>query len=212
MDKKEKRVPEVVIRRMPRYYRYLNELSKNGQQRISSSMLSKKMGVTASQIRQDFSYFGGFGQQGYGYNIKYVMEEIESLFGVVSAYKAIIVGAGNLGHALANYQGIKNRKVSILAMFDVSQDKIGKDISGIPTLDMSEMDNFVRENNIDIAILTLPKDNVESVVERLKECGIKGFWNFTSVELETDNNVSVENVHLTDSLMTLMYKINDQTE
>ena len=97
-------------------------------------------------------------------------------------------------------------------MFDVSQDKIGKDISGIPTLDMSEMDNFVRENNIDIAILTLPKDNVESVVERLKECGIKGFWNFTSVELETDNNVSVENVHLTDSLMTLMYKINDQTE
>ena len=212
LDKKEKKVPEVVIRRMPRYYRYLKELSNNGQLRISSSALAKKMGVTASQIRQDFSYFGGFGQQGYGYNISYVTEEIENFFGVVSDFKAIIVGAGNLGHALANYQGIINRRVSILAMFDVSKDKIGKNISQIPIYSMDEMDAFVKENNIDIAILTLPKDNVIGVFNRLKDCGIKGFWNFTAMELETEDSVPVENVHLTDSLMTLAYKINNQTD
>lgn len=206
----KKKVPEVVIRRLPRYYRYLNELSKSGQMRISSSALSKKMGVTASQIRQDFSYFGGFGQQGYGYNVKYVMEEIERLFGVVAGYKAIIVGAGNLGHALANYQGMKNRGVKILAMFDVSSEKIGQVVSGAPVKHLDEMDGFVRNNQVDIAVLTLPKDNVPDVVSRLKDCGIKGFWNFTSVELETDSGVSVENVHLTDSLMTLGYKINNQ--
>jgi len=210
LDKKEKKVPEVVIRRMPRYYRYLKELLKSGQTRISSGALSKKMGVTASQIRQDFSYFGGFGQQGYGYNIEYVTEEIETLFGVVSEFKAIIIGAGNLGHALVNYQGIINRRVSIVAMFDVSTDKIGTSISGVPVLSMSEMDRFTRENCVDIAILTLPKDDVSDVVDRLKRCGIKGFWNFTSVELETDEDVSVENVHLTDSIMTLAYKINNQ--
>lgn len=212
MDKKEKKVPEVVIRRMPRYYRYLKELSNNGQMRISSSALAKKMGVTASQIRQDFSYFGGFGQQGYGYNISHVTEEIENLFGVVSDFKAIIVGAGNLGHALANYQGIINRRVSILAMFDVSEEKIGRSISKIPIYAMDEMETFAKENNIDIAILTLPKDNVIDVVNRLKGCGIKGFWNFTAMELETEEGVSVENVHLTDSLMTLAYKINNKTD
>lgn len=212
MEKKYKKVPEVVIRRMPRYYRYLKELSNNGQMRISSSALAKKMGVTASQIRQDFSYFGGFGQQGYGYNISHVTEEIENLFGVVSDFKAIIVGAGNLGHALANYQGIINRRVSILAMFDVSEEKIGRSISKIPIYAMDEMETFAKENNIDIAILTLPKDNVIDVVNRLKGCGIKGFWNFTAMELETEEGVSVENVHLTDSLMTLAYKINNKTD
>lgn len=212
MDKKNKKVPEVVIRRMPRYYRYLKELLKNGQLRISSSALSKKMGVTASQIRQDFSYFGGFGQQGYGYNIHYVTDEIEKLFGVVREFKAIIVGAGHLGHALANYQGIFNRRVEILAMFDVNPDIIGTSVSGMPIMKMDDLESFVREREVDIAILTLPKDNVCAVVDGLKSCGIKGFWNFTSVELETDSNVSVENVHLTDSLMTLAYKINNQTD
>lgn len=210
MEKREKKVPEVVIRRLPRYYRYLNELNKSGQMRISSGALSKKMGVTASQIRQDFSYFGGFGQQGYGYNVKYVMEEIESLFGVVAGYKAIIVGAGNLGHALANYQGIKNRGVKILAMFDISNEKIGQSVSNIPVKHIDEMDVFVRNNQVDIAILTLPRDSVLDAVDHLKDCGIKGFWNFTSVELDTSSNVSVENVHLTDSLMTLGYKIKNQ--
>ncbi len=160
MQKKEKKVPEVVIRRLPRYYRYLKELNKNGKMRISSGALSKEMGVTASQIRQDFSYFGGFGQQGYGYNIQYVTEEIENLFGITKGHSAVIVGAGNLGRALANYQGIKNRGVTIYAMFDISADKIGKDVSGIPVMHMDEMEAFVRENKIDIAILTLPKDNV----------------------------------------------------
>lgn len=208
----KKKVPEVVIRRLPRYYRYLNELNKSGQTRISSSALGKKMGVTASQIRQDFSYFGGFGQQGYGYNVRYVIEEIERLFGVLAEFKAIIVGAGNLGHALANYQGVKNRGVKILAMFDVSPDKIGQDGKEIPVKHIDEMEKFVRENQVDFAILTLPKDNVHGVVDTLKECGVRGFWNFTAVELETDGDVSVENVHLTDSLMTLGYKINNLSE
>lgn len=207
MQKKEKKVPEVVIRRLPRYYRYLKELNKNGKMRISSGALSKEMGVTASQIRQDFSYFGGFGQQGYGYNIQYVTEEIENLFGITKGHSAVIVGAGNLGRALANYQGIKNRGVTIYAMFDISADKIGKDVSGIPVMHMDEMENFVRENKIDIAILTLPKDNVASVAECLKNCGIKGFWNFTAVELDMPEPIVTENVHLTDSLMTLSYKI-----
>ncbi|MBE7016115.1 MAG: redox-sensing transcriptional repressor Rex [Ruminococcaceae bacterium] len=207
MQKKDKKVPEVVIRRLPRYYRYLKELNKNGKMRISSGALSKEMGVTASQIRQDFSYFGGFGQQGYGYNIQYVTEEIENLFGVTKGHSAVIIGAGNLGRALANYQGIKNRGVTISAMFDISPEKIGKDVSGIPVMPMDKMEDFVRENKTDIAILTLPKDNVTSVAERLKNCGIKGFWNFTSVELEMPEPVMIENVHLTDSLMTLAYKI-----
>lgn len=212
MQKKDKKVPEVVIRRLPRYYRYLKELSRNGKMRISSGALSKEMGVTASQIRQDFSYFGGFGQQGYGYNIQYVTEEIENLFGVTKGHSAVVVGAGNLGRALANYQGIKNRGVTICAMFDISIDKIGHDVSGIPVMSMYEMDEFVRENNIDIAILTLPKDNVASVAERLKNCGIKGFWNFTAVELDMPEPIVTENVHLTDSLMTLSYKISTEID
>lgn len=212
LDKKERKVPEVVIRRMPRYYRYLKELSKNGQQRISSGALAKKMGVTASQIRQDFSYFGGFGQQGYGYNIDFVTEEIENLFGVVSEFKAIIVGAGNMGHALANYQGIINRKVKILAMFDVNKSIIGTKISDIPVMDIKDMQNFVEEKGIEIAMLTLPKENVKAAVDILKASGIKGFWNFTSMELGMNDDISVENVHLTDSLMTLCYKINNHND
>ena len=170
------------------------------------------MDVTASQIRQDLNYFGGFGQQGYGYSVEHLHHEIGKLLGVNSGHKTIIVGAGNLGHALANYQGIINRRVSILAMFDVSADKIGKSISNIPILSMDEMDTFVKENNIDIAILTLPRDNVVGVFNRLKDCGIKGFWNFTAMELDTEEGVPVENVHLTDSLMTLAYKVNNQTD
>ncbi|MBR5809010.1 MAG: redox-sensing transcriptional repressor Rex [Clostridia bacterium] len=208
----KRKVPEVVIRRLPRYYRYLSELDRNGKTRISSTALSEKMGVTASQIRQDFNYFGGFGQQGYGYNVKYLLNEIEELFGTSNGYKAIIVGAGHLGHALANYGAMKRRGFDIMGMFDVDPEKIGKDCNGIKIMDMKNIESFIRENEIDIAVLTLPKTVIEDVADDLVEYGIKGLWNFAYVELKTKKPVPVENVHLTDSLMTLAFKINQKIE
>ncbi len=212
LENKEKRVPEVVIRRLPRYYRYLSDLHKSGKTRISSNALSEKMGVTASQIRQDFNYFGGFGQQGYGYNVKYLLNEIEGIFGLENGYKAIIVGAGHLGHALANYQGIKNRGFEIVGMFDVDEAKIGKEINGIKIMDMKDVKDFIAEKDVDIAMLTLPKSVIEDVADSLVEYGIKGLWNFAYVELKTKKPVPVENVHLTDSLMTLAFKIEQKIE
>ena len=208
----KKKVPEVVIRRLPRYYRYLSELDKNGKTRISSTALSEKMGVTASQIRQDFNYFGGFGQQGYGYNVKYLLNEIEELFGTSAGYKTIIVGAGHLGHALANYGAMKRRGFDIMGMFDIDPKKIGGECNGIKIMDMKDVETFIRENDIDIAMLTLPKDAIEDIANDLVEYGIKGLWNFAYVELKTKKPVPVENVHLTDSLMTLAFKINQNIE
>lgn len=212
MDNKEKKVPEVVIRRLPRYYRYLSDLDKNGKTRISSNALSEKMGVTASQIRQDFNYFGGFGQQGYGYNVKYLLNEIQAIFGMEKGYKTIIVGAGHLGHALANYSGIQNRGFKIVGMFDIDEEKIGKEINGIKIMDMKCLKSFIAENDVDIAMLTLPKSVIEEVADELVEYGIKGLWNFAYVELKTKKPVPVENVHLTDSLMTLAFKIEQKIE
>ena len=208
----KKKVPEVVIRRLPRYYRYLSELDKNGKTRISSTALSEKMGVTASQIRQDFNYFGGFGQQGYGYNVKYLLNEIEELLGTSTGYKTIIVGAGHLGHALANYGAMKRRGFDIMGMFDVDPKKIGGECNGIKIMDMKDVETFIRENDIDIAMLTLPKDAIEDIANDLVEYGVKGLWNFAYVELKTKKPVPVENVHLTDSLMTLAFKINQNIE
>ena len=208
MDTSEKKVPEVVIKRLPRYYRYLDELAKEGKTRISSTALSKKMGVTASQIRQDFNYFGGFGQQGYGYNVQYLLEELKKLLGISKGYKTVIVGAGNLGSAIANYGGLKKRGFKLLGIFDKDADKIGKCVGGVKISDISDAGRFVRENKIDVAILTLPKNETEKIADMLAESGIKGFWNFSYAELKSRDSVFVENVHLTDSLMTLSFKIN----
>ncbi|MDD6214842.1 MAG: redox-sensing transcriptional repressor Rex [Firmicutes bacterium] len=212
MENKGRKVPEVVIRRLPRYYRYLAELDRSGKTRISSNALSEKMGVTASQIRQDFNYFGGFGQQGYGYNVKSLLKEISQIFGINDGYKAIIVGAGHLGHALANYSGIQKRGFSIVGVFDIDKKKIGQDYNGITVRDMSEAEAFIKENDIDIAILTLPKNAIGEVADKLVEYGIKGLWNFAYVELKTKKPVPIENVHLTDSLMTLSFKIKQKSE
>ncbi|MCR4718142.1 MAG: redox-sensing transcriptional repressor Rex [Firmicutes bacterium] len=208
----EKKVPEVVIKRLPRYYRYLDELYKEGKTRISSTALSKKMGVTASQIRQDFNYFGGFGQQGYGYNVQYLLEELKKLLGIANGYKTIIVGAGNLGSAIANYAGLKKRGFKLLGIFDNDEKKIGKTVGELKISDISDVGRFVRENKIDIAILTLPKAATEKIADMLADSGIKGFWNFSYTELKNRNSVFVENVHLTDSLMTLSFKINQNEE
>ena len=207
---KKKNVPAVVIKRLPRYYRYLAELKKQGISRISSGALSEKMNVTASQIRQDFNYFGGFGQQGYGYNVEYLYREIGNILGLHEGYKTIIVGAGHLGHALANHRTFEKRGFKLCAIFDSNADIIGEHINGIEIFPDECMEEYVRENDIDIAILTLPKDAVQNIADKLVDAGIKGLWNFSYAELKTKKPIAVENVHLSDSLMTLSYNLTEK--
>jgi len=201
-----------VIRRLPRYYRYLGEPLENGIKRISSKELSERMGVTASQIRQDLNNFGGFGQQGYGYNVEYLYKEIAKILGLDNKYKVIIVGVGNLGQALANYVKFEERGFVLCGLFDVNPRLIGMTIRGIEVKDMDEMEAFVKENKIDIAYLTLPKSKVRKVAEDLASWGVKGLWNFSPVDLDLSSDVIVEDVHLSDSLMTLSYRINRQMQ
>ncbi len=202
------RVSPAVIKRLPRYFRYLRELLNNDILRISSGELSKMMHVTASQIRQDFNCFGGFGQQGYGYNVKYLYGKIGEILGVHKNFNAIIVGSGNLGSALASSPIFQKRGVKLTALFDCSADVIGKTISGYTVRSMDELDVYVKENPVDIAVLTLPKEAVRDAADHLAELGIKGLWNFASTELEpVHKGVVVENVHMGDSLMTLCYEL-----
>ena len=207
MINNEKQVPAVVIKRLPRYYRYLSELLKLDIKRISSGDLSKKMNVTASQIRQDFNYFGGFGQQGYGYNVEYLHNAIGEILGLNNENRAIVVGAGNLGRALANHDAFERRGFKIIALFDISPDVCGKEINGKKVLPLDELEGFVTENNINIGILTVPSSSVKETANRLIKAGIQGMLNFGYTELESDFGVPVENVHLSDALMTLSYTL-----
>lgn len=207
----EKRgVPLVVVKRLPRYYRYLGDLLRNGITRISSSDLSRRMGVTASQIRQDFNCFGGFGQQGYGYNVETLYREIGDILGLSSGYKTIIVGAGHLGHALANHTNFAKRGFDLVGIFDNDRDIEGQVINWLPVRPMEELEAFCKERQVDIAILALPKSAIPEVVPRLVAVGIKGLWNFSYTELDVPDDVAVENVHLSESLMTLSYKITEK--
>ena len=206
-----KKVPDVVIRRLPRYYRYLGELLKLGEKRISSGLLSEKMNVTASQIRQDFNYFGGFGQQGYGYNVEFLHKEIGNILGLNDGYNAIIVGAGHLGHALANHNTFAKRGFRILALFDSDREKTGGIINGMPILHTDFLESYIKDNDVKIAILAVPKAATAEVADKLIECGIEGLCNFSYVELKS-KKVAVENVHFADSLMTLAYKIRQNSE
>jgi redox-sensing transcriptional repressor len=207
MEINQRKVPEVVIKRLPRYYRYLSELLEKGMYRISSNALSELMGVTASQIRQDLNCFGGFGQQGYGYNIKLLKEEIGNILGLNDGDKMIILGAGNLGRALANHDTFEKRGFKLVGIFDIDEKIIGTRICGIDVMPSDSMYEFIRENNVDIAILALPHSAVHSAVQELIKSGIKGILNFSYSELELPDNIPVENVHLSDSLMTLSYRI-----
>lgn len=204
---KEKNVSPVVIKRLPRYYRYLGELLKKGVLRISSKDLSTLMGVTASQIRQDLNCFGGFGQQGYGYNVEQLHGEIGSILGLDRGFKTIIVGAGNLGKALAKHSNFRKRGFNLIGIFDADESIVGKEINGIAVQSPDDMVDFVKEYNPDIAILALPKSAVEHEANRLVALGVKGIWNFSYGELHLPDGVAVENVHLSDSLMTLSYKL-----
>lgn len=207
-DSVKSRVSPAVIKRLPRYYRYLRELLQNDILRISSGELSKLMHVTASQIRQDLNCFGGFGQQGYGYNVKYLYGKIGEILGVTQNYTAIIIGAGNLGSALAASPIFERRGVKLTALFDNNPEVIGKNISGYTVKSIDELEAYVSENTVNIAVLTLTKDAVRGTAERLAELGIKGLWNFASTELDLGHKgVVVRNVHMGDSLMTLCYEL-----
>jgi len=201
----QKEISQAVISRLPRYYRYLGELRDDGVERISSQELSKKMHVTASQIRQDLNHFGGFGQQGYGYNVEYLFVEIAKILGLDKQHNLIIIGAGNLGQALLNYNNFARRGFIFRGIFDQNPDLHGMKIKDLEVRPMEEMSDFITKNNIDIAVLTIPKTGAVKVAEKLVACNIRAIWNFAHVDLHVPEWVQVENVHLSDSLMKLSY-------
>ncbi len=204
----EKEISQAVISRLPRYFRYLGELKDRGVERISSQDLSRLMHVTASQIRQDFNNFGGFGQQGYGYNVTYLYDEIGKILGLDRQHNFVIIGAGNLGRALGNYMNFERRGFILKGMFDRDPELIGRRVRDVSVMPMEELESFIRENDIDIAVLTIPKEGAVSVAERLGKTQIRAIWNFAHVDLNVPEGVQVENVHLSDSLMKLSYNIN----
>ncbi|MGC4019559.1 MAG: redox-sensing transcriptional repressor Rex [Muricomes sp.] len=203
----DREISRAVIGRLPRYYRYLGELLDEGVERISSSDLSKKMRVTASQIRQDLNNFGGFGQQGYGYNVKYLYTEIGKILGLNRTHNIIIIGAGNLGQALANYTGFERSGFVLKGIFDVNPRLEGVTIRGIPIRRMDELKMFIKRNEIEIAALTIPKSKAEEVADMLVDGGIRGIWNFAHTDLILPDDIIVESVHLADSLLQLSYNI-----
>ena len=212
--KKEVNVKEIspaVIKRLPRYYRYLGELLENEVVRISSKDLSERMKVTASQIRQDLNNFGGFGQQGYGYNVQYLYNEIGKIIGLDHTNHLIIIGAGNLGQALANYN-FEKRGFKVIGLFDANPKLVGISVRGVEIRDIDTLEDFVKNNDVKIAALTLPKQHARQMALKLIDCGIKAFWNFAPVDLNLPEDVIVENVHLAESLMTLSYRIHSSEE
>ena len=204
-------VSPAVIRRLPRYHRYLGDLIRAGKMRISSKELATLMGVTASQIRQDLNCFGGFGQQGYGYNVKYLHSKIGELLGTDEGFRAVIIGAGNLGRALAATHMFDRRGVTRLALFDNNAAVIGSEIYGIPVYHVDMLGAFCEEHRVEIGVLTVPKEAAKSVADILVKSGVKGIWNFANMELKVeDESVVVENIHLGDSLMTLCYEVKNR--
>ncbi|MDI9503266.1 MAG: redox-sensing transcriptional repressor Rex [Tissierellia bacterium] len=210
--KKEHRVSIAVIKRLPKYYRYLGMIAEKGIIRISSQELSNITGLTASQIRQDLNHFGGFGQQGYGYNVEELRGEIERIIGINRDYNAVIVGAGNIGHALAQYERFEGLGFMIIGMFDTDEEKIGEEFDGIPVYDQAELSTFIDKEKVDIVVITTPAHVAQQVADIAVDAGVKGIWNFAPVDLKVPEKVVVENVHLNESLFTLTYYINNQSD
>ncbi len=211
MAKKETEVSEAVVNRLPRYYRYLRDLYRRDILRISSGELARLMGVTASQIRHDFNCFGGFGQQGYGYNVKYLYQKISEILGVRDDYSAVIIGAGNLCHAISTGSIFTHRGVKLLSVFDNNDAKVGGRVGDLEIKHIDELKDYCSEHKVDIAVLTVPKSAAKEVAERILDTGIKGVWNYTNMELDlSSHGIAVQNVHLGDTLMTLCYAIKEQ--
>ena len=202
-----KEISQAVIGRLPRYFRYLGELRDEGVERISSQDLSGLMQVTASQIRQDFNNFGGFGQQGYGYNVDYLYKEIGKILGLDQHHHLIIIGAGNLGQALANYMNFEKRGFLMKGIFDVNPQLFGRKVRNLTVEPMEMVEQRIREREIDIAVLTIPKGSAVEIADKLVSYGVKAIWNFAHVDLRLPGHIQVENVHLSDSLMKLSYNL-----
>lgn len=199
-----------VIRRLPRYYRFLSELNDQNIDKISSTKLAQIMNVTASQVRQDLNCFGGFGQQGYGYSVSQLKEEIKNILGLNNDYKAILIGAGNLGKAVAMHMNFEKLGFELIACFDNNEQKVGTKINGLTVKNETELDDFCNKNHIDTAFLCIPRVCVENVLDKLYSHGIKNYWNFSHYDINARyNDTMVENVHLSDSLMTLCYRMNN---
>jgi redox-sensing transcriptional repressor len=211
MDK-DSRVSITVIRRLPKYYRYLGDLLKKGINRISSQELSKMTGFTASQIRQDLNNFGGFGQQGYGYNVEELHNQLGRILGLDTVYNTVIAGAGNLGQAVANYKGFEDAGFKVLCLFDKNPKLIGLKIREIEIRDVDSLEEFIKENNVEIGIITTPKENAQDIADIYIKSGIKGIWNFAPADLKVPEDIIVENVHLNESLFTLSYFLKNRSD
>ncbi|MEG2337845.1 MAG: redox-sensing transcriptional repressor Rex [Clostridium sp.] len=198
-----------VVRRLPRYRRYLSDLLENGIDRISSKELSERMGLTASQIRQDFNCFGDFGQQGYGYNVRELYAEIARIIGLNKAYNTVIVGAGNIGQAIANYSSFSKLGFNLMAIFDVNPKLIGLKFRDIDIRDVDNLDEFLQHNKVDIGIICVPKIQAQRTADIFQNRGVRAIWNFAPIDLKTNEGTIVENVHLGDSLLTLSYRLNE---
>lgn len=209
--RKSEKISNAVIRRLPRYRRRLGELMRKDITRISSKEFSEILGYTASQIRQDLNNFGGFGQQGYGYNVKELHEQISKILGITREYSVVIVGSNHMGQAIANYSYYKSAGFVITGMFDINLELIGTEISGIKVKDFSELDDFLAKNKVDVGVICTNKESAQRVAEKLQKGGVKGIWNFAPVDLVVDENIQVENVHLSDSLHTLIYFMNQDS-
>ncbi len=210
---KRVKVSNNVIRRIPRYLRKLDELAESGVTRISSFDLGQQLGLTPSQIRQDFSCFGEFGQQGYGYNVSALREQIASILGMDRGFSAILIGVGNIGRALMDNFCFSEWGFHLLSAFEVNPDLIGTELSGVPIRSMDELESFLADNPVDVAVLSVPKEAALRVTERLTKNGIRAIWNFTNVELTDPNsNILVENVHFSDSLLSLSYYVSERKD
>ena len=200
-----------VIKRLPRYYRFLGDLKSSGMTRISSRELSEKMGITASQIRQDLNCFGGFGQQGYGYNIELLQQEIAKILGLDTPKTAVLIGMGNMGKAVTLHMNFDNKGFRVIGLFDSKESLVGQMVKNLPIRSINDLDEFCRENRPEIAILCIPKESAKDIARQLINLGVKGFWNFSHYDLALEyKDIIVENVHLSDSLMTLSYLMTNE--
>ena len=210
---KHVKVSNNVIRRLPRYLRKLDELMEKGVSRISSFDLGQQLGFTPSQIRQDFSCFGEFGQQGYGYNVAALREQVAAILGMDRGFRAVLIGVGNIGHALIDNFCFSEWGFHLISAFDVDPSLIGTSFSGVPIRSMDELEPFLAENAVDVAVLAVPREAAVPVAERLTSCGVEAIWNFTNVELiEPNSKVLVENVHFSDSLLSLSYFVAERKD
>ena len=199
-----KQISANVVARLPKYYRCLKELCENGVARVSSKTISEALNLTASQVRQDLSNFGGFGQQGYGYDTEYLMNRIRDILGLTKSHTAIIVGGGRIGQALANYNGFANENIEVLAIFDIKTEHI-KNVSNITVHNMSELPQYLKNNKVDIAIISVQKEQAQAVAKKVIENGIKAIWNFAPIDLNFGKGIVCENINMSESLMRLIF-------